>query len=329
MSESQIGSSQAPGSNPLSIGAVIFNSSETPTRLPIGVEQMVVSQTLVGGSRVVQTFGVSPKNISWSGHLYGEYVQARVQQMRLYVSSGNPVLMSWKKSTYVATGNALQNPQASTPLSQIKEKYTVIVKDFTPEFFAQYAEYSIELVIVQANNGAYNSSSPNSINAQIAALLTTANKYTAQLQAADNAATIKIAQAMNVVNSNITAATPISQNPLSGPGIQQSIQVSQNNIASYQSSIGNTSENFIIATQLSGALTAISRNVAAGYSPQSITVQGGNAFTTAAQHYGDVSQAFTLSSIAGLPSPFLPSGSFTNILLPNLQVTRQTNGSTK
>jgi len=332
VSTAQVGASQAPGSNPLTIGTVKFNSSETPTRLPIGVEQMVSVQTLIGGSRVVQTFGVSPKNVSWTGNLYGAYVQARVQQMRLYAASGNPVQLSWIKATYAATGNALQNNQASAPSSQIKEQYSVIIKDFTPEFFAQYAEYSIELVIVKALNGAYNAATQQSIDAQINTLQASATSYAASMlnSAAGTESEIaaaSVAQSINVVNSTINAAVPISQNPLAGPSIQSAIQTAQTAVATYQGLQATGSSTLLTAIQLSSALTAISRNVAAGYSPQSVTQQGGNSFSIASQYYGDVSQAFTLSKLASLPSPFLPSGSFTNILLPNIQTSPQANKS--
>jgi hypothetical protein len=299
MATSSIGASQAPGTNPLSIGAVTFNSSEAPVSLPIGGEQMTTSQTLAGGTRVVQTFGVSADEITWTGRLFGAYVQARVAQMRLYMSSGNPVPLSWVKA-------------------QLKEQYTVIVRKFKPTFFAQYAEYEITLVVVKATNGAYAAATPASIDTQINALQSQAVTLTNTLLAANAAQASAIAQSMTAVNASITAATPVSQNPLSGPSIQQSIQSAQSAILSYQALIPNSSSLFTTSLQLSGVLTAISRNVAAGYAPQSVTQQGGNAFTVAAQHYGDPSVAYTLASIAGLPSPFLPSGAFSVLNLPNI-----------
>jgi hypothetical protein len=325
MASALIGSGQGPGSNPLTLGSVKFNSSEAPVSLAIGVEQMATSQTQAGGGRVVQTFGVSPKEITWTGRLFGEFVQARVAQLRLYCTSGNPVLLSWVKATSTITGNALQSGQPNPPLSQIKELYRVIVKEFTPTFFAQYAEYSITLVTVQAKNGAYAALPPGSIDTQINALQAQAVTLTNTLIASSGTASLAVQQKMLAVKATIQAATPISQNPLAAANIQQTIQQAQVAISAFSAAQKTGSNPLATAIALSGTLTAISRNVAAGYSPKSVTQQGGNAFTIAAQYYGDVSQAFTLAQIAGIPSPFLPTGQFSTLQLPKLNASPSKN----
>ena len=325
---SLVGASQAPGTNPLRIGSVIFNSSETPVSLPIGVEQMAVTQTLVGGTRVVQTFGPSPKEVTWTGKLFGAFVAARVSQMRLYAALGAPILLSWTKANASGAGASLQNGNASVPGSQVNEKYMVIIRDFTPTFFAQYAEYSITLIIASAKNGAYYAPSPQTVDSQIAALQSTAVTLTNSLIQNATTSTTAIATAMSQVTSNIDAAVPISQNPLSAPTIQQSIVSAQSALTAFISLQSAGSSTYASALQLSGVLSAISKNVAVGSSPQSIQKQGGNAFTVASQYYGDVSQAFTLAKIAGLPSPFLPSGAFSVLQLPNLVPKPQPNYST-
>jgi hypothetical protein len=325
MPSALIGSGQGPGSNPLSLGSVIFNSSECPVSLAIGVDQMATSQTLVGGGRVVQTFGLSSKEITWTGHLFGGFVQARVAQLRLYCTSGNPVLLSWVKSTSTVTGNALQSGFPSPPLSQIKEQYRVIVKEFTPTFFAQYAEYSITLITVQAENGAYAALPQGSIDTQINALQAQAVTLTNKLISISGAEMNAVAQHMLQVKTTIQAATPISHNPLAAANIQQTIAQAQMAISAFSAAQKIGSNPLSKAIALSGTLTAISRNVAAGYSPKSVTQQGGNAFTIAAQHYGDVSQAFTLAQIAGIPSPFLPTGLFSILQLPKLNASPSKN----
>jgi hypothetical protein len=334
VAQAAITSGNAPGCNPLTVGAVKFNSSETPVNLPIGVEQMLSTQTLPGGSRVVQTFGVSPKPITWSGLLFGAFIEARVAQMRLYAAAGNPIKMTWVKSTSNVTGATLQTGQASTPLSQLKEKYIVIIKDFDPDFYAQYAKYTMTLIVVKALNGAYSALTPNSIDTQINTLQSNANSITVSLLASSGnseaaiASVNELAASMNAVNASISQATPVSQNPLSGPNIQQTIQSAQSAISAFQALQNTGSSGFAKAIQLSGTLTAISRNVAAGYSPQSVQQQGGNLFGISAQQYGDVSQAFTLAKVAGFPSPFLPSSAIQSILLPNISTKPQTNQST-
>lgn len=310
VAQAVIGSSQAPGSNGVSIGAIKLNSSEAPTTLAVGAEQMTVTQTLAGGTRVVQTFGLSPDEISWTGKLFGAFVQSRVAQLRLYLSSGNPVKFSWVKSTIdLGTGAAI---------SQLKEQYTVIVKKFIPTFYAQYAEYNITLIVVSADNGAYAASPPASIDTQINALQSKAVVLTNTLIASSVSQTAAIAQYMSETNSAIAAATPISQNPLAASGIQTSIANAQKAISSFQSKISNGSSLYPVSIQLSGILSAISRNITAGYAPNTVTQQGGNLFSIAARVYGDPSAAFSLASVAGFSSPFLPSGVFSLVKLPNL-----------
>jgi xanthosine utilization system XapX-like protein len=303
-------SGNQPGSNPLTIGSVKFNSSECPVNLPIGGEQITVAQTLPGGSRIVQTFGPSPNDIAWTGRLFGAYVPARVAQMRLYMSSGNPVKLSWIKSTY--------DPKTGDPISQVKEQYTVTVRNFVPRFFAQYAEYDLTLCVVAALNGAYNTASKSTIDSQINALQSTADSITDQMLASSAADATEIASDMSVVKSKITAATPISKNPLSASSIQTAITTAQKSIAKYQNALPPGSFLSPLSIQLNGVLTSISRNVAAGYALTSVTQQGGNVFTIASQQYGDPSTGYALAKIAGLASPFLASGAFSNIKLPNL-----------
>lgn len=316
-----IGASQAPGRNPLRIGGVTFNTSECPTELPVGITQMLASKTLPGGTKIVQKYGPSLKDITWKGNLFDAFVAARVAQMRLYAASGENVTLSWVKSNYAVVGAALQNNIASTPQTQINENYTVVVKDFDAVFLAQYATYSITLEVVQANNGAYAAKNPQTVDSQIATLnsqaLTLTNAMNAD--AGDAASELSdLADTMTALNSQIQAATPISQNPLASPNIQQTIQTAQTALTAVKAAMSTNNSGLANAIQLGGILTAISRNVALGYAPTTVSLQGGNLFKLASQTYGDVSQAFTLARVAGLPSPFLPSGVFSPIPLPNL-----------
>jgi hypothetical protein len=257
----------------------------------------VVEHTLIGGSRVVQSFGIQPKDISWRGRFFASNVQLRVQQLRLYAVSGQAINLIWKG----------------------QEAYSVIIKDFTPEFKANYAEYSITLAVVNDLNGTLYYPAPVSIDQQVAALQQTSNALVAAMAADNNAATQAIQAAQANINGKITAASPLSKNLAQlGPAIQTALQGGIAAVSSYRSSLAQGNGILPTAIQLGGVYQAISKNIAVGSSTQTLQMQGGNLFQVAAQYYGDVTQAFTLTRVAGLQTPFLPSGLFNLIPLPPL-----------
>jgi hypothetical protein len=304
MATSVVAPGQTPGTFPLVIGAVEFNSSETPTTLPIGVEQMTTTHTLVGGTRVVQTFGVSPKEVTWTGRFFDLYQQVRVSQLRLYASAGTPVLLTWKG----------------------QEAYEVIVKDFTPTFRANYVEYSITVIVTNPVGGAYKVAATQTVQTQVDALNTTANTLTASLVANDPTGSSAVQTAMAGVNNQLSQATPDTLvNPVLSKPIQTSISTASQATAAYQATLTSSSSLLPTTIQLQGTLQAMLQNLTTGSSSQVLQTQGGNLFQIASQYYGDVSQGFTLASASSLASAFLPSATFTNVSLLPLSSQSQSN----
>jgi hypothetical protein len=296
MATSAVAPGQKPGSAPLSIGGVEFNSSETPTTLPVGVEQMTTTHTLVGGTRVVQNFGVSPKEITWNGKFFDTYQTIRVEQLRNYASSGTPVDLNW----------------------QGKELYTVIVKEFTPTFRGQYVEYTITLVVIQANTGAYYAYSPNQLISQINSLNDQANALVSTMASLDYNNTLAIQNAQKGVNAELQQATPSSiANPAQSKTLQLKISSAIAAIQLYQET-GSVSLSLLpIAIQAQGCLQAMLQNVTTGSSAQTIQTQGGNLFQVAAQYTGSATQAYAIAGASALSSVFLPNSTFTKIVLPS------------
>lgn len=288
----------APGKYPLSLGAVAFLSIECPEDLPIGAEQMVVEHTLVGGSRVVQAFGIKPHDITWTGKLFGTFVTTRIAQLRLYAVAGQPINMRWKGG---------------------QEAYKVVVKEFIPKYRGGYAEYSITLSIVNDLNGVLYAQAATSLDDQVSALQSMANALVSDAQATDSTGTTAIVSAAAGVNSALTAAAPISQNVATmGASIQGALQTAIAAVSAYQATLLTTSGLLPTIIQLLSAYQLISKNVTIGTSTQTLQMQGGSMFRVAAQYYGDVSQAYNLVSANGFHSPFLPSALFSLVELPPL-----------
>jgi|SRR5580704_12800795 hypothetical protein len=133
-----------PGSNPLTIGGVQFNSIECPDKLPIGAtEQKLATIELLGGGRNVQTLGVQPKPVEFEGTFYGD-TEDRVQQLRSYVVSGQQQSLTWRS-----------------------ESWTCVVKDFSPSYRGSQwvCDYKITLEIV--SGGALTSTSFPTVNSQV------------------------------------------------------------------------------------------------------------------------------------------------------------------
>lgn len=288
---------QVPGMTPLSIGGVTFNSSEAPERLPIGaVEQMVVTKTLPGGTRVVAAFGPSAKTVSWSGKFFDVFVGPRIRQLRLYAVSGQPQTLVYNN-----------------------EAYFCVVKEFTPTYMAGYAEYEITVEIVSAQNGALAVASPVTIDQQISALNDQANNANNTIVAADPTGSAVYQAQLTNAQSQIQQNTPIAQNVVSAalyavPAIQSAIAA----ISGYGAGLSSSGTLFANVTTLIASLTAISANISRGQSATSTTIQGGSLFGLAALHYGDVTQAFTLATANGLISPFISGAQQTLVTLPPL-----------
>ena len=306
-----------PGSTPLSLGSVTFNTSECPEVLPIGAaEQMEAVHTLVGGGRVVQSFGVSASAVSWSGRLFDQNVQLRIQQLRLYMASGNEILLSWGT-----------------------ERYYCKVKNFTPKYHGGWAEYDITLTITRDANGAFTVSSALSIDQQVRSLQIQANTANnailapiaaanlsssagtlptidpAALSAANAASSYQ--SSLTALNSAINTAGAIAQNiTTTGPGILSAASLASAAVGTYLTGIGQTSPAFANANLLLSSINAISLNVQRGQNPLNVVAQGTSLFRVASQQYGDITQAFSLASANKLSSPFLSGTTPTTVALP-------------
>lgn len=306
-----------PGGTPLTLGAVTFFTAECPDVLNIGTaDQILAVHTLVGGGRVVQSLGVSANEVSWSGKFFDTNVAVRVAQLRLYLTSGNEILLTWGT-----------------------ERYYTKVKTFTPKYRAGYAEYDIVCVITKDANGAFTISAPLSIDQQVQSLQIQANTANsailapiapvdlsssaaalptispAAISAANQASMYQ--NSLSALNAAINIAGPIAQNiTRTGPGIISAALTASQQVGSFVNTIGQSSPAFANANLLLSSILGISANVTRGQSPATTVVQGMNLFRVSAQQYGNVTQGFNLGAANKLPSPFVSAITPTNLLLP-------------
>lgn len=136
-----------PGSYPLQLGNIIFNSIEVPEKLPIGaVEQKLVTIDLIGGGRVLQALGVQPVQVEWEGTFYGAGIFNRVQEIRSYVVGGQTQTLLWNSESWV-----------------------VVVKEFIPTYRHNWiCDYKIVVEIM--SGGALTSTTFPTVDSQVDAL---------------------------------------------------------------------------------------------------------------------------------------------------------------
>lgn len=301
--------SSGPGQSPLTIGSVIFNTEECPEDLPIGaVKQMNVTDTLPGGTRIVNLFGPDPQVVAWKGRLYAGNVDTRIQQLRLYAVSGQVTLLAWRG-----------------------EQYNVFVSSITPHYHHQwYAEYDIEVIVVSDANGAFTIPSGLSIDQQVQGLQTMMLEQNNIIFQFDPTNAAAINDSLPAVVTAIQNAGPLATASASNVQlINAAINNAQLQVSKYTSALQNIAPGLApqlsASLQLGSTLTNIAANVNRGQQTNSQIVQGGNLFAVAAQHYGDPTQAFSLATANGILSPWLTKSQQQTLVLPPLPSSQAAN----
>lgn len=286
------------GQFPLTLGAIVFSTEETPDKWNIGAgEQMLVVTDLPGGGRVVQDFGNSATEITWTSRFFGPNVPIRVKQIREYRVAGTVLPLSWKG-----------------------EQYQVIIKSFVPGYRAAYNEYDITCVVVDDGNGAFKVQSQASVEAQVQALQSQAQVQQQGVANIDPNGNTQYGQALTNLWAALQAASPLAQNIVSqGPALQGLVQAAVVAVQAYQATISATSTQYPYTVALIASLQAIGANLASGATTGAVTIPGGDLFTVAATQYGDVSQVFSLAQANGLVYPILASGVLTTLQVPPAQ----------
>ncbi len=287
-----------PGKYPLSLGSVTFSTEETPQKLSIGSgDQQLVVHFLPGGGRIVQDFGNSAAEVTWTGRFFGPNIAPRVQQLRTYRISGQPQTLSFKS-----------------------ERYLVKIKSFDPGYRGGFNEYKITCVVIQDQNGAFSVASTTSVDQQVAALQSQAQTQNNAIIAIDQTGSASYQQSLTNLQASIAQYTPLASNVVPGAtAILTQLAEAVGAVTTYQSSISSTSEQTPYVVGLLASLNAIGANVQSSQAIATVQTIGGDLFTVAATQYGDVSQAFNLAAANGLVHPLLPSTVVQTIAIPPAQ----------
>jgi hypothetical protein len=114
----------------LVLGGIVFDDFSTPQRLPFGGKQAMKVHKLIGGQRVLDTFGPDDDDITWSGIFYAD-----------------------DAAQTIATIDSLRVAGAQLPLVFGGQSFMVVIGDFVPAWrrFPVWAEYSITCVIAVNN----------------------------------------------------------------------------------------------------------------------------------------------------------------------------------
>lgn len=286
------------GKNPLTLGAITFSSEETPEKWNIGAgQQMLQVDDLPGGGRVVNDFGNSADEISFTGRFFGPNVAIRVMQIRAYRVSGEVVTLSWKD-----------------------EIYRVKIKSFNPGYLAGYNQYEITCVVIQDLNGAFAIQAQANVDAQVQALQSLAQVQQNGVAGIDPNGNTQYGQQLSNLWDGLQNASPLSQNIVAqGPALQNLATEAVLAVQAYQATISPTAPQYPYTVALVASLLAIGANIQSGMTTGAVSIPGGDLFTVAATQYGDVTQAFALAQANGYVYPILPAGVYATLSIPPAQ----------
>jgi hypothetical protein len=283
-----------PSSVPLTLGAVTFLAGECPDTLPIGgIEQEIATTRLAGGGEVNQPMGGFAKDVTWQGKFWAGNVAPRVRTLQGYTADGVARLISWGP-----------------------ERYYCVVKDFVPPYHHQFfAEYQITVKITGDANGVLTNRSAASVEQQLGGLSDSANVSASAIAAADASAQTLQVDVSNI-KLQIESVGQIAQAPQSSIAqLLATVSTALAKAGAYADALPVGSAMVVAAQRYIAALSLIQTAVTNGQAQRTIQVQGGSIYDVAAQ-IGDVTRAFEIMRLNGLPSPQLPESVATLLRVP-------------
>ena len=299
-----IGDSASTGT-PLTIGSVTFNNIEHPDELPFVFHQVNAIHELIGGGRIIQTFGTQPKELKWEGNFFDSSANSRIRSLMSMLAAGTPVSLDYQQYSF-----------------------EVIITDFTATVYHQYwAKYSIAVEIFQDNSALYTQLQGPNIDLQTITAYNQVLTNSADLTLIDpnyDGSTLDLPN----LQDNLNAATPIAT--ASSADLSSaitSVSTAQDALTTYQTSLTTglnyssaTSDQLsavAISTKMQNSLNVIGQNLSHGQAPLTIQTSNASTFALASQYYGDVSQYSVIKNANGLNSPFT-GPNVTNLVIPSV-----------
>jgi hypothetical protein len=116
----------------LILGPITFTNFSTPEKMPFGGHQKLTTHILLGGQRVIDTFGPDDNDIVWEGQFFGSDAYAKCLALDALRAAGNPL-----------------------PLSYAGQGYSVVIGEFHADIrrLPLWIDYHISCVV--ATNGAH------------------------------------------------------------------------------------------------------------------------------------------------------------------------------
>jgi hypothetical protein len=104
-----------------------FAGTEVPEKINFGGTQMLNTQKMVGGLRVVESLGADDATITWSGIFYGPNAIDRAQYLNQVRRNGNVCRLTWESF-----------------------QYTVVISEFKADFNKRFwIQYSMSCQVVE------------------------------------------------------------------------------------------------------------------------------------------------------------------------------------
>jgi hypothetical protein len=290
-----------PGLFPLSLGSIIFATSECPEKIEFGLTTKVKLTELIGGGIDSAVFGTYPMSVTWTGRIRAQNVDARVASLRQMQRSQQEVLVTHRNESYYCYIS--------------ESRVTQLTVD---------AEYSITVQVTRAANGSIASATPISVDTQVSALTTQAKEKASSIALIDAAGAIPLQAAATKVSGAVQNAGPIAQltgSPLNS--LLTTINSATATAKAYAAKLSPVAAQFVQAQQLITAFTLAGRNVFQGQYANSIQVLGGSLAEIAATHYGNADLGPVIGAANGIFGNRLPPGILTTLQLPPFPVTTQ------
>jgi hypothetical protein len=288
----------APGTQPVTLGGIAFWTQEAPTDFKIGgVEQKLAVTELVGGGRTVQSLGAQPKPFTFRGKFLADRVASQIPALKQLCVVGNQVSLTYGP-----------------------EQWNVVVKDVEPTYRNQWwAEYDITIEPVSASNGQLQGGAPATQDQQIGQQSSQAAGLNSGITTIDPQGSAGFQQSFTDLQTALASSGPLSRmTSAQTQALLNTATTCLQQVNAYVATLDQTTQQYSLGSQLANALSLIRKNIAAGQTQRSITVQGGNCFALASKYYGDVDQFSAIMEANGLASPFLPSTTPSTLVLPIL-----------
>ena len=291
-----------PGKYPLSLGGVIFATSECPEELEFSLTTNVKLSRLIGGSIDSAVLGTFPDPVTWSGRIWAQNVDARVAALRQMQRSQQEVLLTYRTDSYYC-----------------------FVSNFKAKRLTVDVKYEITVQVTRAANGSIASATPTSVDTQVGNIVTQATNQATSIAAIDPIGALPLQAAAKNVSVGIANAGPIAQ--LTGAPLNALLNTVNSAVASaktYAAALSPIASQFIAAQQLVTAFTLAGRNIANGQFTNTLQVLGGSLAEISATHYGNADLGPVVGAANGIFGNRLPPGILTTLQLPPFPVTTQT-----